>query len=179
MSTTTNTATAPVGVAPSGVTLAVPLRRAGAVLVTGVAGSGKSVLLNQMRGSLELQHIDVFHAVGIRADADAVILAAHGELQRQLRNRAGDVATAVLLVDGLHQVLDERDLSHEVVRAIREIAIKGRTAGVHLVLAAQSSAGIPGALLMQVSTRIDLATDHSGVLTDSVGESTPFTALPL
>lgn len=179
MSTTTYTATVPVGIAPSGVTLTVPLRRNSVVLIEGFAGTGKSVLLSRMRNSLELQRVAVFHAERIRANADDVILAARAELEARKLARDEPTTAAVLLVDDLGVLLAERDLGHEVVRAIREIAIKGRAAGVHLVLAAQSSAGIPGALLMQASARIDLAADHGGVLTDSVDESTPFTALPL
>lgn len=173
MSTTTHTTVA-VGITPTGEQLTVDLRRNSVVLVT---GSGKSAMLARTRYALERQGATVFSAEGIRADSDEVILAADEELRSRLRSRTDDAAPAVLLVDGLQQVIADRDLGHEVVQAIREIAIKGRAAGVHLVLAAQSTWGIPTALRMNLSTRIELAADHGGVLTDSEGETTPFTAL--
>lgn len=177
--TTTHTATVPVGIAPSGVTLTVPLRGAGAVIVAGIAGSGKSVLLSRMRGSLELQRIAVFHAEGIRANADEVILAARDELRRRMRERQIEDSPVVLLVDDYGVLCIGRDRSDELVRAIEEIAVKGRAAGVHLVLATQGTEGLGGALLMNMSTRIVLDAAHSGVLTDSIGKDTPFTSLPL
>lgn len=205
MSTITHTATVPVGIAPSGVTLTLPLRGAGAVLVAGIAGTGKSVLLHRMRGALELQHIALLHAEGIRANANEMILAARDELRRRIRERRIEDSPVVLLVDDYGVLCIGRDHGGELVRAVEEIAVKGRTAGVHLVLATQGTEGIGGRLLMNLSTRIVLGplvhpisrvfsdqererieavrnarTDlHAGLLVGVDGQTVPFTALPL
>lgn len=209
MITNTNaTLTVPVGVTSDGNPVAVDLRRNFAVLVAGIAGSGKSEMLCRMRYALERQ-LDtdhLFHAQGIRAGADAVILAARDERRRRMRERRIDDSPAVLLVDDFGVMCIGRDRSDELVRAIEEIAVKGRAAGVHLVLATQGTEGLGRALLMNLSTRIvvgrlvhpvttnvfsdgereliaDAGITHigrgGGVLIGTDGRPTPFAALPL
>ncbi|QZT56241.1 hypothetical protein [Mycolicibacterium austroafricanum] len=207
MITNNYTMTVPVGVTPDGETVTVDLRRNHAVLVAGIAGSGKSTLLRRMRGALEPQ-LDVglmFHAEGIRANADDVILTARDEMRSRLQSRADDAAPAVLLVDDYGAMSIGRDRSDKSVQAIEEIAVKGRAAGMHLVLATQGREGLSGALLMNMTTRIlvgraahpitrlfsdqerELITDSGtnptgpgdGVLIGTDGRPTPFTALPL
>ncbi|GAB4910025.1 hypothetical protein MAHJHV65_00040 [Mycobacterium avium subsp. hominissuis] len=151
--------TVPVGTTPDDETLTVDLRRNSAVLVAGIAGSGKTEMLRRMRYALERQIDDVclFHAEGIRANADDVILAAYEEMRRRMqeRRRAED-RPAALLVDDYGAMSIGRDRSDKSVRDIEEIAIKGRAAGVHLVLATQAAEGIGGRLLMNMTTRIVL-----------------------
>ncbi|WP_100522452.1 hypothetical protein [Mycobacteroides abscessus] len=153
---TNTTLTVPVGVTLDGEQLTVDLRRNTSVLVAGIAGSGRSTLLRRMRDALDPQ-LDaalLFHAEGIRANADDVILAARDELRRRMRERRIDDSPAVLLVDDFGVMCIGRDRSDESVRAIEEIAVKGRAAGVHLVLATQGTEGLSGRLLMNMSTRI-------------------------
>lgn len=207
MTTNTTTLTVPVGTTSDGHPVAVDLRRNHAVLVAGVAGSGKSTLLRRMRDGLEPQ-LDaalLFHAEGIRATADDVILAARDELRRRRQSRADDGDPAVLLIDDYGVLCIGRDRSDELVRAVEEISIKGRAAGVHLIVATQGREGIGGRLLMNMSTRIvlgrlvhpinrvfsdlerelfaDSGTNPTGpgdgVLIGTDGRPTPFTALPL
>lgn len=156
--TTTTTLSVPVGVTTGGNTLTVDLRRNSAVLVAGIAGSGKTEMLRRMRYALERQ-IDtalLFHAEGIRANADDVILTARDELRSRLQSRADDAAPAVLVVDDFGVMCIGRDRSDQTVRAVEEISIKGRAVGVHLVLATQGREGVSGALLMNMTTRIVL-----------------------
>lgn len=207
MITNNDTLTVPVGVTPDGEQLTVDLRRNTSVLVAGIAGSGKSTLLRRMRGALEPQ-LDaglLFHAEGIRANADDVILAARDERRRRMRERRIDDSPAVLLVDDFGVMCIGRDRSDESVRAIEEIAVKGRAAGVHLVLATQGTEGLSGRLLMNMSTRVvlgraahpisrllseqerELLADTGinpigpgdGVLIGTDGHPVAFTALPL
>ncbi|MBE5488542.1 hypothetical protein E3G71_001043 [Mycobacteroides abscessus] len=208
MITNNDTLTVPVGVTLDGEPLTVDLRRNHAVLVAGIAGSGKSTLLRRMRDALESQ-IDtalLFHAEGIRANADAVILAARDELRRRLREPSRiDDSPAALLVDDYGAMSIGRDLSDDLVRAVRELSIKGRSVGVHMVLATQGTEGLSGALRMNMSTRIlvgrtahpislifsdlerELIADigispagpGDGVLIGVDGQPVPFTALPL
>ncbi|SIN36461.1 ATP-binding protein [Mycobacteroides abscessus] len=207
MTTNTTTLTVPVGVTPDGETVTVDLCRNAAVLVAGIAGSGKTTMLTLMRSALERQ-LDtdhLFHAEGIRATADGVILAAHDEMRHRRQNRVDDAAPAVLLVDDYGVLCIGRDRSDELVRAIEEIAVKGRAAGVHLIIATQGREGLSGALLMNMSTRVVLgraahpithvfsdlereliadadinsAGPGSGVLVGTDGRPTPFTSLPL
>ncbi|MFV1360722.1 hypothetical protein ABFV47_27255 [Mycolicibacterium fortuitum] len=207
MITNNDTLTVPVGVTPDGEFLTVDLRRNAAVLVAGIAGSGKSEMLRRMRYALERQ-IDttlLFHAEGVRANADDVILAARDELRRRMRERRIDDSPAVLVVDDFGVMCIGRDRSDQTVRAVEEISIKGRAVGVHLVLATQGHEGLSGALLMNMSTRIvvgrlvrpitrvfsdgerellaDAGTSATGpgggVLIGTDGRPTPFTALPL
>lgn len=207
MTTNNDTLTVPAGVTPDGETLTVDLRRNHAVLVAGIAGSGKSTLLRRMREALEPQ-LDaalLFHAEGIRANADAVILAARDELRRRLHSQADDAAPAALVIDDCGVMCIGRDRSDETVRAVAEISIKGRAAGVHMVLATQGTEGLSGALRMNMSTRIlvgraahpislifsdlerELIADigispagpGDGVLIGVDGQPVPFTALPL
>ncbi|MGC7354110.1 hypothetical protein RBA38_23005, partial [Mycobacteroides abscessus subsp. abscessus] len=72
------------------------------------------------------------------------------------QNRVDDAAPAVLLVDDYGVMCIGRDRSDETVRAVEEIAVKGRAAGVHLVLATQGTEGMSSALLMNMSTCIVL-----------------------
>ncbi|MCV7204931.1 hypothetical protein H7J71_23235 [Mycolicibacterium peregrinum] len=209
MTANTSTLSVPVGVTPAGEQLTVDLRRNSAVLVAGIAGSGKSAMLRRMRYSLERQ-LDtdhLFHAQGIRAGADAVILAARDELRRRLREPSRiDAGPTVLFVDDYGVLCIARRGGDELVRAIEEISIKGRAAGVHLVLATQGTEGLGRALLMNLSTRIvvgrlvhpvttnvfsdgereliaDAGITHigraGGVLIGTDGRPTPFAALPL
>ncbi|WP_078321662.1 AAA family ATPase [Mycobacteroides chelonae] len=208
MTTKTDTLSVPVGATPDGETLTVDLRRNHAVLLAGTAGSGKTVLLRRMRHALERQlaATHLFHAEGIRPNASDVITAAHAELRHRLRqpSRIAD-GPAVLFVDDYGVLCIGRDRADELVRAVEEIAVKGRAAGVHLVLATQGIEGLSGALLTQMSTRIVLghlvspisrifpsgerelieaaagirAHDRGdGVLVDVDGQPTRFTALP-
>ncbi|SLG53734.1 ftsk/SpoIIIE family protein, putative [Mycobacteroides abscessus subsp. massiliense] len=207
MITNTDTLSVPVGVTPDGELLNVDLRRDHAVLITGTAGSGKTVLLHRMRHALErqLDATHLFHDGGIRPNTSEVILAARAELQRRLRepNRIAD-GPAVLLVDDFGVLCIHRDATDELLNAVREIAVMGRPADVHLVLATQGTEGLQGALLAQMSTRIVLGhlvspisrifsnrdrelitstgiapTDRGdGVLVDIDGQPNPFTALP-
>lgn len=205
--TTTTTLTVPVGVTPDGEQLTTDLRRTSAVLVAGIAGSGKTEMLRRMRYALERQ-IDtalLFRAEGIYPTADDLILAARDELRRRMREHRIDDSPAVLLVDDFGVMCIGRDRSDQTVRAVEEISIKGRAVGVHLVLATQGHEGLSGALLMNMSTRIvvgrlvrpitrvfsdgerELITDTDtnpagpgeGVFVGVDGRPTPFTALPL
>lgn len=156
MITNNDTLTVPVGVTPDGETITTDLRRNSAVLVAGIAGSGKTEMLRRMRYALERQ-IDtalLFHAEGIRANAGDVILAARDELRRRMRERRIDDSPAVLAVDDYGVLCIGRDRGDQTVRAVEEISIKGRAVGVHLVLATQGHEGLSGALLMNMSTRI-------------------------
>lgn len=156
---TTTTLSVPVGVTPADELLSVDLRRDHAVLISGTAGSGKTVLLRRMREALvpQLDATRLFHAGGIRPNASEVILAARAEMQHRLRepSRVAD-GPAVLLVDDYGVLCIHRDATDELVTAVREIAVKGRAADVHLVLATQGTEGLRGALLAQMSTRIVL-----------------------
>lgn len=159
MITNTDTLAVPVGVTPNGEPLTVDLRRDHAVLIAWAAGSGKTVLLRRMREALVRQIDDVrlFHAEGIRPNANAVILAVYEELQQRLREPSRiDDGPVVLLVDDFGVLCIGRDRGDELVQAIEEIAVKGRAADVHLVLATQGTEGLSGALLMNMSTRIVL-----------------------
>lgn len=207
MITNNDTLTVPVGVTPDGEQLTVDLRRNSAVLIAGIAGSGKTTMLTLMRYAMERQ-LDaglLFHAEGIRATADGVILAAHDEMRHRRQNRVDDAAPAVLLVDDYGVMCIGRDRSDETVRAVEEIAVKGRAAGVHLVLATQGTEGMSSALLMNMSTCIVLgrmahpitrvfsdlereliadtgitpAGPGDGVLVGTDGNPVAFTALPL
>ena len=134
MITNNDTLTVPVGVTPDGEQLTVDLRRNTSVLVAGIAGSGKSTLLRRMRGALEPQ-LDaglLFHAEGIRANADDVILAARDERRRRMRERRIDDSPAVLLVDDFGVMCIGRDRSDESVRAIEEIARTLKPGGFHI-----------------------------------------------
>ncbi len=207
MITNNDTLTVPVGVTPDGEQLTVDLRRNTSVLVAGIAGSGKSTLLRRMRGALEPQ-LDaglLFHAEGIRANADDVILTARDEMRRRMRERRIDADPAALVIDDFGVMCIGRDRSDETVRAVEEIAVKGRAAGVHLIIATQGREGLSGALLMNMSTRVvlgraahpithvfsdlerELIADTGinpigpgdGVLIGTDGHPIPFTALPL
>lgn len=207
MTTYTTTLTVPVGVTLDGEQLTVDLRRNTSVLVAGIAGSGKTTMLTLMQSALERQ-LDaglLFHAEGIRANADDVILAARDERRRRMRERRIDADPAALVIDDFGVMCIGRDRSDETVRAVEEIAVKGRAAGVHLVLATQGTEGMSSALLMNMSTCIVLgrmahpitrvfsdlereliadtgitpAGPGDGVLVGTDGNPVAFTALPL
>ncbi|SKE70609.1 ftsk/SpoIIIE family protein, putative [Mycobacteroides abscessus subsp. massiliense] len=159
MTANTSTLSVPVGVTPAGEQLTVDLRSNSAVLVAGIAGSGKSEMLRRMRYALERQ-LDtdhLFHAQGIRAGADAVILAAYEEMQGRLRepSRIAD-GPAVLLVDDYGAMSIGRDAMDELIQAVREVALKGRASDVHLIIATQGTEGLSCELQMNMSARIVL-----------------------
>lgn len=155
----TDALSAPVGLSRDGETLAIEVRRNHAVLIAGIAGSGKSEMLRRMREALEPQ-VDaalLFHAEGIRANADEVITAAHHEMQARLRepSRIAD-GPVVLLIDDYGAMSIGRDATDELLLAVREVAVKGRSTDVHLVVATQGREGLGTQLLRQMRMRIGL-----------------------
>lgn len=159
MITNTDTLSVPIGATPDGEMFTVDLRRNHAVLLAGAAGIGKTTLLRRMREALvpQIDDVRLFHAEGIRPNASDAITAAYVEMQHRLRepSRIAD-GPAVLSIDDFGVLCIGRDGSDELVRAVEEIAVKGRSADVHLVLATQGTEGLSGALLMNMSTRIVL-----------------------
>lgn len=187
----------PIGTSDGGV-LVVDLRRDGPhTLVAGTTGSGKSELLRTVLVSAALHHpptavqfllvdykggtafgdlVDLPHTVGLVTDLDEalglrVVVSLRAELRRRERaQRAGRPVPALLVV------VDEfATLSRELpsfVDEVVDVAQRGRSLGLHLVLATQRPAGVvTDAIRANTSLRIALRVADPDDSRDVVGSS--------
>ncbi|WP_435594684.1 FtsK/SpoIIIE domain-containing protein [Tsukamurella tyrosinosolvens] len=191
MSTTTSPLTVPVGVTRDGKPVTVDLAR-GPLLVAGGAGSGKSELLRRIL-ALQGAPVLLFHADGTRPGIASVTAAGHAEMLRRQRDPVWATVPALVVVDLP---------TPEIGPQLRDIAVQGRGAGVHLIMATQSLVSVDDALVAQFAHRIVLGRPSvylrrafsepeweqvkaaavgerfSGLLVDADGGLTPFTTLP-
>jgi S-DNA-T family DNA segregation ATPase FtsK/SpoIIIE len=187
----------PIGTSDGGV-LVVDLRRDGPhTLVAGTTGSGKSELLRTVLASAALHHpptavqfllvdykggtafgdlVDLPHTVGLVTDLDEalggrVVVSLRAELRhRERAQRAGRSMPALLVV------VDEfATLSRELpsfVDEIVDVAQRGRSLGLHLVLATQRPAGVvTDAIRANTSLRIALRVADPDDSRDVVGSA--------
>lgn len=189
--TVTTSPTVPIGHTRDGEPVTVDLTR-GPLLIAGSAGSGKSELLRRILAP-QSAPVLLFHADGTRSGVASVTAAGHAEMLRREPDPERATVPALVIVDLP---------TPEIGPQLRDIALRGRGAGVHLIVATQSLVSIDGALVTQFAHRIVLGRPSvylrrafsepeweqvkaaaagerfSGVLVDADGELTPFAGLP-
>lgn len=180
-----------------GAALEVDLALAPHLFVVGPTGSGKSQLLRILAKSLtnrylpselQLMLVDfkgggLLDGLGIEpwqvaslSDLDGDRQAFWAELHTLLQQRERDPTIlkprVVIIVDELAEVL--RDQAACV--ALTSVAARGRSLGVHLVLANQGLSGVPRDLLLNLRLRVALAGVDQVELVQLGGKATPLTS---
>lgn len=188
--TVTTSLTVPIGRTRDGEPVTVDLTR-GPLLIAGSTGSGKSELLRRIIAP-QSAPVLLFHADGTRPGIASVTAAGHAEMLRRQRDPERATVPVLMVVDLP---------TPEIGPQLRDIAVRGRGTGVHLIIATQSLVSIDGALVAQFAHQIVLGRPSvylrrafseteweqvktaaagepfSGLLVDADGELTPFTAL--
>ena len=180
-----------------GAAIEVDLTTAPHVFVVGPTGSGKSQLLRILAKSLtnrylptELQLMLVDFKGGalldglglepwlvatlsdLEGDRQAFWAELHGLLQHRERDPTLSKPRVLIIVDELAEVLRDQAAS----LALTSVAARGRSLGVHLVLANQGLSGVPRDLLLNLRLRIALAGVDQVELVQLGGKASPLTS---
>ncbi len=180
-----------------GSALEVDLASAPHVFVVGPTGSGKSQLLRILVKSLtnrylptdlQLMLVDfkgggVLDGLGIEpwqvaslsdleGDRQAFWADLHPLLQQRERDPTRVTPRLLIIVDELAEVLRDQVAS----LALTSVAARGRSLGVHLVLANQGLSGVPRDLLLNLRLRVALAGVDQVELVQLGGKATPLTS---
>jgi hypothetical protein len=180
-----------------GAAIEVDLTTAPHVFVVGPTGSGKSQLLRILAKSLtnrylptelQLMLVDfkgggLLDGLGIEpwlvatlsdleGDRSTFWVELHALLQQRERDPTLMTPRVLIIVDELAEVL--RDQAACV--ALTSVAARGRSLGVHLVLANQGLSGVPRDLLLNLRLRVALAGVDQVELVQLGGKATPLTS---
>jgi S-DNA-T family DNA segregation ATPase FtsK/SpoIIIE len=180
-----------------GSALEVDLASAPHVFVVGPTGSGKSQLLRILVKSLtnrylptevQLMLVDfkggwLLDGLGVEpwqvatlsdleGDRQAFWAELHNLLQQRERDPTRVTPRLLIIVDELAEVLRDQAAS----LALTSVAARGRSLGVHLVLANQGLSGVPRDLLLNLRMRVALAGVDQVELVQLGGKATPLTS---
>lgn len=180
-----------------GSALEVDLASAPHAFVVGPTGSGKSQLMRILVKSVtnrylptevQLMLVDfkgggLLDGLGLEpwlvaslSDLDGDRQRFWTELHNLLQQRERDVTRVtqrlLIIVDELAEVLRDQSACH----ALTSVAARGRSLGVHLVLANQGLSGVPRDLLLNLRIRVALAGVDQVELVQLGGKATPLTS---
>ena len=180
-----------------GASIEADLTTAPHVFVVGPTGSGKSQLLRILAKSLtnrylptelQLMLVDfkggglldglglepwlVANLSDLEGDRSTFWAGLHALLQKRERDPTLMTPRVLIIVDELAEVL--RDQAASV--ALTSVAARGRSLGVHLVLANQGLSGVPRDLLLNLRLRIALAGVDQVELVQLGGKASPLTS---
>ena len=180
-----------------GAAIEVDLTTAPHVFVVGPTGSGKSQLLRILAKSLtnrylptelQLMLVDfkggalldglglepwlVANLSDLEGDRSTFWAGLHALLQQRERDPTLLKPMVVIIVDELAEVLRDQAAS----LALTSVAARGRSLGVHLVLANQGLSGVPRDLLLNLRLRIALAGVDQVELVQLGGKASPLTS---
>ena len=180
-----------------GASIEVDLTTAPHVFVVGPTGSGKSQLLRILAKSLtnrylptelQLMLVDfkggalldglglepwlVANLSDLEGDRSTFWAGLHALLQQRERDPTLLKPMVVIIVDELAEVLRDQAAS----LALTSVAARGRSLGVHLVLANQGLSGVPRDLLLNLRLRIALAGVDQVELVQLGGKASPLTS---
>ena len=180
-----------------GASIEVDLTTAPHVFVVGPTGSGKSQLLRILVKSLtnrylptelQLMLVDfkggalldglglepwlVANLSDLEGDRSTFWAGLHALLQQRERDPTLLKPMVVIIVDELAEVLRDQAAS----LALTSVAARGRSLGVHLVLANQGLSGVPRDLLLNLRLRIALAGVDQVELVQLGGKASPLTS---